>query len=119
MEYKNADTVIGYSGLDLFEECYEYCENACYIADTPAAAEDLMKNSFMCTGKFRIDPVTIKQIMSDYGSSCGEFAMELAAFDRFKVIAAANGIRFDAKKEDYDVQLMVVDVEGVTIQNDW
>ena len=34
MEYKGADKVIGYSGLDLLEECYGYNENACYIGDT-------------------------------------------------------------------------------------
>jgi len=28
-------TIIGYSAFRLFDECYEYNENACYIADSP------------------------------------------------------------------------------------
>lgn len=35
--------IIGYSGLYLFEECYKYLENPCYITNTPEAAVDLMK----------------------------------------------------------------------------
>jgi len=67
------DTIIGYSGFDLFEDCYEYFENACYIADTPAAMERLMKDSVACTGKYRIDPVKIDQIMNDYQKTATQF----------------------------------------------
>ncbi len=111
MTYKESNTVIGFSGFDLFEECYEYNENACYIADTRGAAEAFMENS--CMGSdFRIAPVTIADIMNDCGSSSGEFAMEPGAFRRFRSIAAANGIRFEATPFDGDESLMVVDVKG-------
>jgi hypothetical protein len=33
------DMLIGYSALKIFDECYEYNENACYIADTPGTLE--------------------------------------------------------------------------------
>ena len=36
------DPIIGYSGFDVFEECYGYNENACYIADTEASAHRFM-----------------------------------------------------------------------------
>jgi hypothetical protein len=118
MEYRESTTVIGYSGFDPFEECYEYNEDACYIADSREAAESFMENSLMGTGQSRIDAVTISEIMNDYGPSIGESAMEPAAFRRFKAIAAANGIRFRAVPYDGDVSLMVVDVEGVKVRHD-
>ena len=71
--------IIGYSGFDSSEECYEYFENSCYIADTPQSAKNLMRNSYSCLGKYRIDPVTIDQIMDDFGASCGDYAMEKQA----------------------------------------
>lgn len=113
MAYKESSTVIGFSGFDLAEECYQYNENACYIGDTPDAAEAFMKNSLVSTEEFRIEAVTIGEIMNDYGASCGEFAMEPAAFRRFGSVATANGIRFRATPYDGDESLMVVDVEGV------
>jgi len=112
MRYKESDTVIGFSGLDLFEECYGYNEDACFIGDTRAAAEQFMEDSLMGSGDFRIDAVTIDEVLSDFGSSLGEFAMEADAFRRFSTVAAANGIRFEARPFDGDESLMVVEVEG-------
>jgi len=111
MAYKEFNTVIGYSGLDLFEECYGYSEDACFIGDSRAAAHRFMEDSLMGRGDFRIDAVTIDEIMNDFGSSCGEFAMESEAFRRFADIAAINGIRFEATPFDGDESLMVVEVE--------
>jgi len=37
------EPIIGYSGFDVFEECYGYNENACYIADTETSAHDFMR----------------------------------------------------------------------------
>jgi len=111
MTYSESTTVIGFSAFGLFEECYEYNENACYIADSREAAEAFMENSD--TDDFRIDAVTIADIMNDYGVSSGEYAMESAAFRRFSAIAAANGIRFEAEPYDGDESLMVVNVEDV------
>ncbi len=109
---------IGYSGFDPYEECYEYFENSCYIADTPKSAENLMRNSFSCVGAYRIDPVTIEQIMGDFGASCGDYAMEKEAFDRFKAVADQEKIHFIAKKENSDIPVIIVEVEGVKISDD-
>ena len=110
--------IIGYSGFDISEDCYEYFENSCYIADTPQSAENLMKNSFNCIGLYRIAPITIDQIMDDFGASCGDYAMEKKAFDRFKAAAVKKDIHFSANKEDCDIPLMIVEVEGVRISDD-
>jgi len=112
MTYKQSDTVIGYSGLDLFEECYGYNENACFIGDSRVAAQQFMEDSLLGSGEFRIDAVTIEKIMNDFGSSCGKFAMESEAFRRFTAVASVNGIRFEATLFDGDESLMVVEVEG-------
>jgi len=110
--------IIGYSGFDFSEDCYEYFENSCYIADTPQSAENLMRNSYSCVGKYRIDPVTIDQIMDDFGVSCGDYAMEKEAFYRFKAVAEKEDIHFSVNEEDCDVPLMIVAVEGVRISDD-
>ncbi|MFH2060732.1 MAG: hypothetical protein ABIJ59_17790 [Pseudomonadota bacterium] len=110
--------IIGYSGFDPYEDCYEYFENSCYIADTPKSAENLMKNSFSRVANYQIDPVTIEQVMDDFGCSCGDYAMEKEAFDKFKAIAEKDNIRFTAKKEDTDIPLMIVKVEGVNLSDD-
>jgi hypothetical protein len=62
----------------------------------------------------RIEQITIEQIMKDYGCSCGEYAMEQAAFDKFKVEASKKDIRFEARPESCDIPLLIVNVEGVT-----
>lgn len=118
MTYKESSTVIGFSGFDLLEECYVYNENACHISDSPEAAESFMENSFMGRVEFRIDAVTIAEIMNDYGASGGEFAMEPTAFHQFSSIAATKGIRFRATPYDGDESLMVVAVEGVRFQDE-
>jgi hypothetical protein len=118
MMYKQSTDVIGYSGFDLLEECYEYNEDACYIADSVESAESFVEDSLGGTEDARIDAVTIAEIMNDYGASEGEFAMEPAAFRRFSAIAAANGIQFRAAPYDDDETLMVVEVEGVTSPDD-
>ena len=111
--------IIGYSGFDPYEECYEYFENSCYIADTPKSAENLMENSFSCVGTYRIDPVIIEQIMDDFGVSCGDYAMEKEAFDRFKAVAEKENISFEANEEENtDIPLIIVKVEGVRISDD-
>ena len=60
------EPVIGYSGFEEFEECFEYNEDACFIAGTEAAADRFMQDAFMMPD-YRIVAVTLSQIMSDYG----------------------------------------------------
>ncbi len=63
-------------------------------------------------------PVTLSQIMSDYGASFGEFAMEEEAFNRFRDAATEAGIRFETETDPSDPELIVVTVEGVRKRDD-
>jgi len=110
MEKEYLNVIIGYSGFILFEECYEYNEDACYISES----EDLA-NRFMldcCYGKsdYRIDKVLFKDILNDYGCSSGEYAMETVVFNKFKQIAETNNIKFTVKPFDLDPTLMIVNI---------
>ena len=69
--------IIGYSGFDVYEESYGYDEDACYIADTEAAADRFMRVACF-SGEYRIGPVTLSR--DDFGYSFGEFTMETTAF---------------------------------------
>jgi len=111
------EPIIGYSGFDLFEECYGYNENACYIADTEPSAHDFMRAATFGQG-YRIEPVTLSQIMDDYGCSFGEFAMEKEAFARFRAAASEAGIRLKTGVIDFCPELMLVNVEGVKRHSD-
>ena len=111
------DKTVGYSGLSLFEECYEYHENACLIADTRESANELMQ-AYHSRRDYRIEPVTLPMIMKDYGCSCGEYAMGEAAFARFGKLAADAGIAYETHVEECDIPLVIVQVEGVDISDD-
>ena len=114
---KPNETVLGYSGFELFEECYGYNENACFIADTEAAAHRFMRVAAIGE-EWRIEPVTLSRIMDDYGYSLGEFAMEREAFERFRNAANEAGIRFDSSNDDFGPELTVINAEGVNIHDD-
>ncbi len=96
---KQSEPILGYSGFDVLEECYGYNENACFIADTEAAAHSFMREAAFGSEN-RIVPVTLSQIMDDYGSSLGEFATEGEAFGRFRQAAGEAGIRFATEPVD-------------------
>jgi hypothetical protein len=108
--------IIGYSGLDLFEECYGYHENACFVADTEASAHEFMRQAAM--GEYRIEPVTLSRIMEDYGYSFGEFAMEKKAFARFRAAANEAKIQFESAPVEFCPDLTLVNVEGVKPRDD-
>ena len=115
MKYPDLKTVVGYSGFILFEECYEYNENACFIADNENLAKDFMNNCGFSPDDYRINKVKIKDIMNDYGCSSGEYAMESKAFSIFKEIAERNNIKYEADKFDLDPSLIVVKVRDVKL----
>jgi hypothetical protein len=111
------EPIIGYSGFDVFEECYGYNEDACYVADTEASANRFMRAAALGR-EYRIEPVTLSQMMDDYGSSLGEFAMEKGAFARFRAAASEAGIQFDTSAVDLCPDLTLVYVEGVKRHSD-
>jgi len=83
MENKD-NPIIGYSAFIFFEECYEYNENACYIADSPESLKECLEGASFNIKDYRIDTIKLNDILDDYGCSCGEFAMEPEALKRFK-----------------------------------
>ena len=112
------NTTIGYSVLETFEECYQYNENACFIADSIPGAERFMAAGFTDASDCRIDEIEFADIMSDYGASLGEYAMEAEAFARFKAIADQNNVQFNAQPYDGDDSLLVVEIDGVSRLDD-
>lgn len=113
----NNEPILGYSGFDIFEECYGYNENACYIADDEASVERFMGGA-ADSGHFRVEPVTLSRIMNDYGVSAGDFAMERQAFARFREAAREAGVEFEAHPLEFDTEVTVVNVEGVKSHDD-
>ena len=108
------EAVIGYSGLDRYEETYGYNEDACYIADTEASAHLFMREGVI-TDDYVVEPVTLSRIMNDYGCSLGEFAMEREAFARFCAAARQAGVSFQTRGIDGLDDLTLVNVDGVRL----
>lgn len=111
MKFKDNKIVIGYSGFNRLEECYEYNEDACFIADNKDTLKDFLDNCFTSHCNYRIDEVTIKDIMNDFGYSFGQYAMELEAFMVFKNIANKNNIKYKETKYDLDESLTIINIE--------
>ncbi len=110
MEKDYLNIIIGFSGFILYEECYEYNENACYISESEDSATQFMLDCGYGKSDYRIDQVMFKDILNDFGCSCGEYAMESAAYDKFKQIAETNNIEFTVEPFDFDPTLMVVNI---------
>jgi len=118
MDYRDSETVLGYAVFDRFEECYEYNENACMIADSQESGRAVMERSFSDNADCRIDTVTFRDVMRDFGSSCGEYAMERQAFAAFKRIAKLNDVTFTYEVDDGIETLLVVQIDGVKTRDD-
>jgi hypothetical protein len=86
----NDHPIIGYSAFILFDECYEYNENACYIADSPESLKDFLKDTTFNINDYRLDTIKLSHILDDYGCSSGEFAMEPEALKRFKQVSSVT-----------------------------
>ncbi len=102
---------IGYSVFDTGQECYEYNENACFIASTPEAAQEFLEVACTIPQDGRVDPVCWDDLLRDFGCSGGEYAMEAQAFARFRTLAEEHNVVFEAEAYDGDDSLMVVEVE--------
>ena len=110
MRYQDKGRIIGYSGFIFFDECYEYNEDACFIADTQELAKEFMSNCGYSSVDCRIDKVTFAHIMKDYGCSSGQYAMEREAFLKFKETADKNSIKYEALPWEFDSSLMIVKI---------
>ena len=118
MASQEVETVVGFSVFEKSEDCYQYNENACFIADSRENAANFLKNGYGDADDCRIDSVTFGNIMLDYGASCGEYAIEAQAVSVFKRIAELNGVTFTSEPYDGDDTLLVVQVDGVRISDD-
>ncbi len=96
---KYSETIIGYSAFRLFDEYYEYNENACYIADSPESLKEFLEEAMLTVKDYRVDAVKISDILKDYGCSCGEFAMEPEALKRLKQV---KDLTYSVFVEPYD-----------------
>ncbi len=118
MDSRTDETHVGYSIFDTVEESYQYNENACFVAETRAAAEAFLREGYTDPGDCQIEAISFGDIMRDYGVSSGEYAMERSAFLRFRVAAEDSGIKFSAKPYEEDDSLLVVEIEGVAFADD-
>ncbi len=118
MAHQESETVVGFSVFEKFEECYQYNEDACFIADSKKDAEAFLRNGYGDIDECRIDTVTFGDIMLDYGATYGEYAMESQAFAVFKRIAELNGVNFTFEPYDGDDNLFVVQLVGVRFCDD-
>lgn len=110
MRLKNKNDVIGYSAFDLTERCYEYNENECLVFDTEESALFSVEDICGYTSGHRIEKVTIKKILKDYGASSGNFAFEPEALKKFVEIATNNKIKFTAAPWDESEELTIVEL---------
>ncbi len=110
MTAESEATWIGYSVFDTSQECYEYCENACYIAANTQSAKRFLDTSFV-PGDCEIHSVSWDDLLKDYGCSGGEYAMEPDVFARFKSLAQQHGVTFEAEAFYGDDSIMVVEID--------
>jgi len=90
--------LIGYSAYEYLEECYEYNENACYIADSAESLKTFLTEAMLDVADYRIDAVKFSDILADYGVSNGEYAMEAQALGRFKEAAGKSGVKYSVER---------------------
>ena len=110
MTAESEATWVGYSVFDTSQECYEYNENACYIAANPETAKRFLDTSFF-PGNCEIHTVSWDDLLKDYGCSCGSYAMEPEAFERFKTLVQQHGVTFEVEPFDGNVSIMVVEID--------
>ena len=99
MDIKNQNsskTLIGYSAFSILDDGYEYNENACYIADNQESLKEFL-GTLYSDENYRIEHITISDILSDYGCSSGEFAMEPETLKRFEIEVKELDVTYNAK----------------------
>ncbi len=89
--------LVGYSALDRLEECYEYNENACYVADSLESLRRFLDSAMLPTEQYDVKSVTLQDLLNDFGVSSGEYALEPLALARFGRLAQARALAFDVE----------------------
>jgi len=111
MSVESSGAVVGYSIFAMDEECYEYNENACYIAATGESADAFRDACDLDSAAVRIDAVVWGDLLRDFGSSRGEYAMEVEAYGRFQQLAEQHNVAYEAEAYDRSGSLMVVQID--------
>ena len=115
MPWKHSDQPIGYRVLDIGEECFEYYDNACFIADSHANAKQHLKTSWGNAPGYRIEQVDFATMMEECENVYDEYEMELEAYARFQQVAKDNAIPLSFKLHGYDGTVMKVKIG----EEDW
>ena len=110
MSTDDSELMIGYSLFDTSEECYEYNENACFIAAALDGVKRTLSNAMMSPRDAEFHSIFWNDLLRDFGCSGGEYAMEADAFARFRTLAQQHGVIFDAEAYDGDDSLIVVEI---------
>lgn len=111
MNDESSGVCLGYSVFDTDEECYSCNENACYVAATRESADAFRDACDLPLSSARIDAVSWSDLVSDFGDSSGEYAMEAATYSRFQKLAEQHDVRFEAEAYDRQGSLMVVQID--------
>ena len=91
---KSSSITVGYSAFRLFDGCYEYNENACYIADTPESLRVFLAGADFSVNDYETVAITPSDLLDDFGCSNWEYALEPEALSRFEKEAETSGIGF-------------------------
>ena len=110
MSESNSGEVLGYSVFDTGEECYEYNENACFVAASRESAAEFRDACGLTPNAGRIDAVTWSDLLRDFGYSLRQYAIEADAFRKFQQLARQHDVTFHAEAYDGDESLMVVHI---------
>ena len=78
---------------------------------TENLAVDLMKAYSLSKDECRIDPVTLHDMVNDYGCSSGSFAFDLQAFSRFVELAKSHDLQYEAEDWYMDPSTKIVEIE--------
>jgi len=98
--------IIGYSGIERYDDCYGYDENECFVGDSKASLLEIFEDVSS------IKEVRIEDLRKDFGSSCGGYAFEPTAYKRFKKAAEKEGLKYTLNEEDeYRKPLYIVELE--------
>ena len=111
MSDESSGVCIGHSIFDTNEECYAYNEDACYVAATRESADVFRDACGIHSNAARIGSVLLDDLVGDFGGSCGEYAMEAAAYARFQKLAHQHNVSFEAEAYDRDGSLLIVQID--------
>ena len=97
--------------------CYEYNENACYIADTPDSLKEFLLNGMLHVNDYKIIPVLVSDLMNDFGCSSGEYALEPEALSRFEKAAEKGNIYYTVTPDEDSLsqqpELFIVNISSL------